>query len=90
MDGMGSNGRWRTLAGDLDRVAYFYGLLVVEGFFCPFSEVGIIGELRCGHGWKVDDATMRLLGLSDLGDILNRLSSLEREQKLVLGHICNQ
>lgn len=49
---MGWNGRWRTLAGDFDRVAYFYGLLVVEGFLCPFSEVGIGGELRSGHGWE--------------------------------------
>ena len=39
-DGMG---RWirRTLAGDLDDVAYSYGLLVVEGFFCPFAQAGI-------------------------------------------------
>jgi hypothetical protein len=38
---MGWGGRWRTLAGDFDRVAYFYGLLVVEGFFCPFSEARV-------------------------------------------------
>ena len=39
-DGMG---RWirRTLAGDLDDVAYLYGLFVVEGFFCPLAQAGI-------------------------------------------------
>lgn len=37
------DGRWirRTLAGDLDDVAYLYGLSVMEGFFCPFAQAGI-------------------------------------------------
>jgi hypothetical protein len=44
---VGGGGRWdgrwirRTLAGDLDDVAYLYGLLVVEGFFCPLAQAGI-------------------------------------------------
>jgi hypothetical protein len=41
------------LAGDFDDVAYLYGLLVVEGFFGPFSEAGVGRVLRRGHAWKM-------------------------------------
>jgi len=64
---MGSSGRWRTLAGNFDRATYFYGLLVVEGFFCPYSEVGIGAELRCGHG--LQEWLLVLSGLGNMGEL---------------------
>ena len=80
---MGWSGRWRTLAGDFDHAAYFHGLLVVEGFLCPFSEVGIGGELRCCHDWKVglggECANNEICrGLGDLRNIVNSRCFLNR------------